>query len=39
MHSRPGSKRSTNRFTTIGGASHLFLLLAGYAVLDDATMR
>jgi len=29
---------STNRFTTIGGASHLFLLLAGYAVLDDATM-
>jgi dipeptidyl aminopeptidase/acylaminoacyl peptidase len=29
---------STNRFTTIGGASHLFLLLAGYAILDDATM-
>ncbi len=29
---------STNRFTTIGGASHLFLLLAGYAILNDATM-
>jgi dipeptidyl aminopeptidase/acylaminoacyl peptidase len=29
---------STNRFTTIGGASHLFLLLAGYAILDNATM-
>jgi dipeptidyl aminopeptidase/acylaminoacyl peptidase len=29
---------SANRFTSIGGASHLFLLLAGYAVLDDATM-
>ncbi|MEP7270112.1 MAG: prolyl oligopeptidase family serine peptidase [Acidobacteriota bacterium] len=29
---------STNRFTTISGASHLFLLLAGYAILNDATM-
>lgn len=29
---------SPNRFTTIGGASHLFLLLDGYAILDDATM-
>lgn len=29
---------STNRFTQIGGASHLFFLLNGYAVLDDATM-
>ena len=29
---------STNRFTTIGGPSHLFLLLAGYAILNDATM-
>ncbi|MFN0084750.1 MAG: S9 family peptidase [Blastocatellia bacterium] len=29
---------STNRFTTIGGTSHLFLLLQGYAVLDNATM-
>ena len=29
---------STNRFTNIGGSSHLFFLLAGYAVLDDATM-
>lgn len=29
---------STNRFTTIGGSSHLFLLLAGYAILDSATM-
>jgi dipeptidyl aminopeptidase/acylaminoacyl peptidase len=29
---------STNRFTTIGGASHLFLALQGYAVLDGATM-
>lgn len=29
---------STNRFTQIGGASHLFFLLQGYAVLDDATM-
>ncbi len=29
---------STNRFTTISGISHLFFLLQGYAVLDDATM-
>jgi dipeptidyl aminopeptidase/acylaminoacyl peptidase len=29
---------STKRFTTITGASHLFFLLAGYAVLDDATL-
>ncbi len=29
---------STNRFTQIGGISHLFLLLAGYAVLDNASM-
>ncbi|MEZ5403370.1 MAG: prolyl oligopeptidase family serine peptidase [Bryobacteraceae bacterium] len=29
---------STKRFTTIAGASHLFLLLAGYAILDGATM-
>lgn len=29
---------STNRFTTIGGISHLFLTLQGYAVLDNATM-
>lgn len=29
---------STNRFTTIGGTSHLFLALQGYAVLDSATM-
>jgi dipeptidyl aminopeptidase/acylaminoacyl peptidase len=29
---------STNRFTTISGYSHLFFLLQGYAVLDDATM-
>ena len=29
---------STKRFTTISGPSHLFLLLAGYAILDDATM-
>lgn len=29
---------STNRFTTIGGISHLFLLTQGYAVLDEATM-
>jgi dipeptidyl aminopeptidase/acylaminoacyl peptidase len=29
---------STNRFTNIGGSSHLFFLLQGYAVLDDATM-
>ncbi|MEK7409180.1 MAG: prolyl oligopeptidase family serine peptidase, partial [Acidobacteriota bacterium] len=29
---------SPQRFTTLGGASHLFLLLQGYAILDDATM-
>lgn len=29
---------STQRFTTLGGSSHLFFLLAGYVVLDDATM-
>ncbi len=29
---------STNRFTTIGGMSHLFFLLQGYAVLDNTTM-
>jgi dipeptidyl aminopeptidase/acylaminoacyl peptidase len=29
---------SPNRFTSIGGISHLFFLLAGYAVLDDASM-
>ncbi|HEX8737799.1 MAG TPA: prolyl oligopeptidase family serine peptidase [Pyrinomonadaceae bacterium] len=29
---------STNRFTQIGGISHLFLLLQGYAILDDTTM-
>jgi dipeptidyl aminopeptidase/acylaminoacyl peptidase len=29
---------STMRFTNIGGYSHLFFLLQGYAVLDDATM-
>jgi dipeptidyl aminopeptidase/acylaminoacyl peptidase len=29
---------STQRFTTIGGYSHLFFLLEGYAVLDNATM-
>ena len=29
---------SVNRFTQIGGTSHLFFLLRGYAVLDDATM-
>jgi dipeptidyl aminopeptidase/acylaminoacyl peptidase len=29
---------STNRFTTIGGTSHLFLLTQGYAILDAATM-
>ena len=29
---------STNRFTQIGGISHLFLLLEGYAVLDNAAM-
>jgi dipeptidyl aminopeptidase/acylaminoacyl peptidase len=29
---------STNRFTSIGGYSHLFLLLQGYAVLNNATV-
>jgi len=29
---------STNRFTQIGGISHLFLLMQGYAILDDTTM-
>ncbi|MDQ3322699.1 MAG: prolyl oligopeptidase family serine peptidase [Acidobacteriota bacterium] len=29
---------STNRFTSIGGYSHLFFVLNGYAVLDNATM-
>jgi dipeptidyl aminopeptidase/acylaminoacyl peptidase len=29
---------SADRFTTIGGTSHLFFLLQGYAVLDDAAM-
>lgn len=29
---------STQRFTTIVGPSHLFFLLNGYAVLDNATM-
>ncbi|HSK62945.1 MAG TPA: prolyl oligopeptidase family serine peptidase, partial [Pyrinomonadaceae bacterium] len=29
---------STQRATTITGSSHLFFLLAGYAVLDNATM-
>ena len=29
---------STQRFTSIGGASHLFFLLRGYAVLDNTTM-
>jgi dipeptidyl aminopeptidase/acylaminoacyl peptidase len=29
---------STQRATSIGGASHLFFLLEGYAVLDNATM-
>lgn len=29
---------STNRFTQIGGISHLFFTLQGYAVLDNATM-
>ena len=29
---------STNRFTQIGGYSHLFMLLQGYAILDDTTM-
>ena len=29
---------STNKFTQITGASHLFFLLQGYAVLDNTTM-
>jgi dipeptidyl aminopeptidase/acylaminoacyl peptidase len=29
---------STQRYTSISGPSHLFFLLAGYAVLDNATM-
>ncbi len=29
---------STNRFTQIGGISHLFLLLNGYAVMDNVSM-
>ncbi len=29
---------STNRFTQIGGSSHLFLVLQGYAVLNNATV-
>lgn len=29
---------SDNHFTTIGGMSHLFFVLQGYAVLDGATM-
>ncbi|MDI1240688.1 MAG: prolyl oligopeptidase family serine peptidase [bacterium] len=29
---------STNRFTQIGGYSHLFLLLSGYAILDNTSM-
>lgn len=29
---------STDRFTTLGGISHLFFLLQGYVVLDNATM-
>ncbi|HYE16093.1 MAG TPA: prolyl oligopeptidase family serine peptidase, partial [Pyrinomonadaceae bacterium] len=29
---------SAQRYTTIAGPSHLFFLLAGYAVLDNATM-
>ncbi len=29
---------STERFTTISGMSHLFFLLQGYAVLDNASM-
>lgn len=29
---------STQRFTTLGGMSHLFLLLSGYVVLDNTTM-
>ena len=34
-----GQVRATpNRYLRLGGASHLFLLLAGYAVFDDAAM-
>ena len=29
---------STNRFTSIGGISHLFLLTQGYAILNNATV-
>ena len=29
---------STNRFTQIGGISHLFLLMSGYAVMDNVSM-
>src|ERR1051325_7277089 len=29
---------TTNQFTTINGPSHLFFLLEGYAILDNATM-
>lgn len=29
---------SPKRFTTLGGMSHLFLLLSGYVVLDNTTM-
>ncbi|HKP38534.1 MAG TPA: prolyl oligopeptidase family serine peptidase [Pyrinomonadaceae bacterium] len=29
---------SANRFTLVGGYSHLFLLLSGYAILDNPTM-
>lgn len=29
---------STSRFTQIGGFSHLFLLMNGYAVMDDVSM-
>jgi dipeptidyl aminopeptidase/acylaminoacyl peptidase len=29
---------SPNRFTTISGYSHLFFLLQGYAILDDASL-
>jgi dipeptidyl aminopeptidase/acylaminoacyl peptidase len=29
---------SPNRFTTVSGYSHLFLLMSGYAVLDNPTM-
>jgi len=29
---------SPNRFTTLSGTSHLFFLLRGYAILDDASL-